>query len=165
MRPIFTRARALTLALIAPALLVASSSCGDDDNATNNNNTTSNNEANNTENNATNNNANNDYDDMVVSWEGFADRPCPDDTVLTWDNFGGPFVLNWCTGCHSANLPEGERAGATLGVDFDTVEDVQQWRSVMWVYSADDNLSMPPVGGPGPMDRFYFGEWLACGAP
>lgn len=94
-----------------------------------------------------------------------ADRDCPDDSVLTYDNFGGPFMRNWCTGCHNSELPEGERAQATLGVDLETRELIVDWADRVWFRSADANRTMPPGGGPTDEEREQLGEWLACGAP
>jgi hypothetical protein len=55
---------------------------------------------------------------------------CPDPdpntgtTTLTWDNFGKPFMDQYCTNCHSSQL-EGSQAsrrnGAPLFHDFDTL--------------------------------------------
>ncbi len=103
--------------------------------------------------------------DTTVSWTSLEDRPCPEDNTLTWDNFGGPIMLNWCAGCHHSELPAGERAGAPVGVDMESPELVRAQLERIWARSADDNLTMPPVGGPDEMQRFYLGQWLACGAP
>jgi hypothetical protein len=103
--------------------------------------------------------------DTTASWEDLAGRPCPEDNALSWENFGGPLMLNWCTGCHSAALPDGQRAGAPVGVDLDTPEAARQWAARIWARSADGNATMPPWGGPDEEDRFLLGQWLACGAP
>jgi len=103
--------------------------------------------------------------EQVVSWTTFEERPCPEDSYLTYGNFGGPFVLNWCAGCHSSSLGVGQRADAPPGVDFDNPELIRMWAPRIWARTADDNLGMPPVGGPGAEERFLLGEWLACGAP
>lgn len=57
----------------------------------------------------------------VVEYPSFDERPCPEDSILTAENFGAPFMLTHCTGCHHVSLKEGERAGAPLGVDFETL--------------------------------------------
>lgn len=92
-------------------------------------------------------------------------RLCPPDSALTADSFGMPFMLTWCAGCHSAALPEGERAEAPLGVDLDTLQGTQALLLRVYARSADDNLTMPPAGGPSAEDRERLGDWLACGAP
>ena len=33
-----------------------------------------------------------------------ADRSCPPDSALTWENVGAPFILAYCTGCHASTL-------------------------------------------------------------
>ena len=93
-----------------------------------------------------------------------AERPCPEDSYVGWEDFGGPFVYTWCTGCHSADMPEGARGDAPLGVDFDDVEDVRAWADRIWARAGDQNDTMPPVGGPDEEERALLGEWLACGA-
>jgi uncharacterized membrane protein len=97
--------------------------------------------------------------------KSLADRDCPDESDLTYESFGRPFVLNWCAGCHSKDLPEAERQGAPLDSNFDTLKEVRSDAARIWARSADHNLTMPPVGGPEADERVLFGEWLACGAP
>jgi uncharacterized membrane protein len=97
--------------------------------------------------------------------ESLAERPCPEDTFVTYEDFGGPFMLTWCNTCHSAALPEGERQEAPVGVDFDTIAQIRTQAERIWLRSGDQNETMPPVGGPDEIDRELLGEWLACGAP
>ncbi len=97
--------------------------------------------------------------------ETFDERICPEDSYLTWEDFGGPFMYSWCNGCHAAALPQGERQKAPLGVDFDTVQDVRLWADRIWARAGDHNATMPPVGGPDEPERVMLGEWLACGSP
>ena len=92
-------------------------------------------------------------------------RDCPPDSTLTADNFGMPFVLTWCAGCHNADLTEEERAGAPLGIDLDTLDATQEHLLRVYARPADDNLGMPPAGGPSEEERAMLGDWLACGAP
>jgi hypothetical protein len=42
------------------------------------------------------------------------------ENMLTWENFGEAFMLSWCTGCHNAQLPTDQRAGAPCGVNLDS---------------------------------------------
>ena len=104
-------------------------------------------------------------EDPPLVGETFDERLCPEDSFVTWEDFGGPFMYSWCNGCHAAGLPEGERQKAPVGIDFDTVEDVRSWAERIWVRAGDHNTTMPPVGGPDAIDRELLGEWLACGAP
>jgi hypothetical protein len=98
-------------------------------------------------------------------WTTLASRPCPENSDLTYENFGEPFLLTWCTGCHSSNLQAGARENAPLNVNFDTVDEVRQLAPKIWLMAGDFNTTMPPAGGPQPDDRTLLGEWLACGAP
>lgn len=93
------------------------------------------------------------------------ERPCPEDSILTSEDFGAPFMLTYCTGCHHGSLKEGERAGAPVGVDFDTLAKVRAQADRIWARSGDQNATMPPVGPPPADARARLGEWLACGAP
>ena len=92
-------------------------------------------------------------------------RECPSDSYLTWESFGEGFMLDHCTGCHSALLEEGQRAGAPLGVDFNTQALVQDQLDRIYARSADDNTTMPPTDTVDTWERAALGEWLACGAP
>ena len=49
---------------------------------------------------------------------------CPNGTVLTYENFGEAFMLNYCTSCHSQHLPAAKRGGAPPAANFDTSADV-----------------------------------------
>lgn len=98
-------------------------------------------------------------------WSSLEERPCPPDSFLSFENIGGPFLLDHCKGCHSKALPADMRQDAPPGVDFDTLADVREWAPRIWMRAADQNDTMPPVGAPGPEERALLGEWLACGAP
>lgn len=98
-------------------------------------------------------------------YETFDERPCPPDSPLTVINFGAPFMLTHCTGCHHSSLDKDERAGAPLGVDFDDLAYVRDQAAQIWARAADQNMTMPPLGGPAQDERTRLGEWLACGAP
>jgi hypothetical protein len=98
-------------------------------------------------------------------WASFAERPCPPESILTYASFGGPFMLNYCTGCHSSHLAADSRQAAPPTVNFDTLEDVRRQAERIWVRAGDHNVGMPPVGGPKAEERRRLGEWLACGAP
>ncbi len=99
------------------------------------------------------------------SWESLAERPCPPDSALTWENFGGVYVLSYCTSCHHSDLPFDARQLAPVAIDLETIELVRSHAERVWARAADQNQSMPPVGAPGPSERALLGEWLACGAP
>lgn len=98
-------------------------------------------------------------------WASLDERPCPEDSILTSENFGAPFMLTYCNGCHSSSLGADERADAPLDMNFDTLADVRAQAPRIWMRAADHNASMPPYGAPAQSERTRFGEWLACGAP
>lgn len=100
-----------------------------------------------------------------AAWPSLEERPCPTESALTWENFGGGYVLSYCTSCHHSALPADMRRLAPLAVNFETVELVRNQATRVWARAADQNSSMPPLGAPGPDDRALLGEWLACGAP
>jgi hypothetical protein len=104
-------------------------------------------------------------DPYEVTWSGLIDRGCPDHSILTYENFGQAFMLTWCVSCHSSVLPAGERAGAPVGIDLDSLDAVRRLADRIWSRSADDNQTMPPLGGIDQETRFRLGEWLGCGTP
>jgi hypothetical protein len=106
--------------------------------------------------------------------------PDPDPGTLTWDSFGMQFMMSYCTACHDRSLPSGQRNGAPLYHDFDTLIGV-----LSVVDHVDENAGagpdatntvMPPGRCPstpgGPLDRDcpkptdaerrQLSEWLAC---
>ncbi len=99
------------------------------------------------------------------SWMTLAERPCPEDSTLTWESFGGPYVRSYCSSCHGSALPADMRQNAPLGLDFENVEQVRMHADRIWLRAADQNATMPPVGAPAQDERTLLGEWLACGAP
>lgn len=94
---------------------------------------------------------------------------CPPDSHLTWENFGEPFLLTWCTSCHSSHLSgEGdpnERQNAPHGSDFDTYAHYLDWAEDVDDRAGGSNTSMPPAGGPTEFERAMLSEWIACGSP
>jgi len=82
-----------------------------------------------------------------------------------YEDFAGPFVLNWCVGCHSSSLVgEAERKKAPEGVDFDTLEGLRKYGVNARAFVVDLEL-MPPLGGPTREERELFGKWIDCGMP
>ena len=95
---------------------------------------------------------------------------CPPASTLTYDNFGQPFMANYCTRCHSSTLSGAARMGATADHDFDSKI------GVLRVYDHVDqaagsgpnatNDQMPPNGAmPNLAERELLAEWIACGVP
>ena len=82
-----------------------------------------------------------------------------------YEDFAGPFVLNWCVGCHSSALSgEARRKKAPEGVDFDTLEGLRKHAENVRLFAVEQPL-MPPLGGPSAEDRELFGKWIDCGMP
>jgi hypothetical protein len=93
------------------------------------------------------------------------DYPCPPGgTKLTYENFGQPFMAEYCNVCHSA--PDGQRNGAPDDFVFTTHADVIAHKDRIFARAADTNDSMPvgPDRIPAGL-RVDLANWLACGAP
>lgn len=99
-----------------------------------------------------------DEDDFVP------DPDACETSFLDYDNFGAPFVTNWCRGCHSSAVPAGMRQRAPIDVNFDDADDVRAWSERIAVRAATATPTMPPAGGPSTEERKLLVEWLACGA-
>lgn len=98
-------------------------------------------------------------------WMRLADRPCPEDNQLSWESFGAAFMLEYCTGCHGRAVASGARQGAPDTVVFDDPNSIRELEERIWARAADNNATMPPVGGPDAETRRKLGQWLACGSP
>jgi hypothetical protein len=103
--------------------------------------------------------------DDVQPGGALAERDCPPDSFLRYDNFGAPFFAEYCTGCHSSQLPDDMRQDAPPGVDFETLEGIRARADAIYLRAADANATMPPVGGPSDETRVLLGEWLGCDTP
>lgn len=105
-------------------------------------------------------------DDTGGAATAIVGRPCPEDSALTWSNFGEATMLTHCVGCHSEHLAEGTPRGqAPLGVDFNSHARTQAWLERIHARSADQNRTMPPADTMSERTREQLGDWLACGAP
>ena len=90
---------------------------------------------------------------------------CPEDSFVTYENFTQPFMMTWCTPCHSSYLlTEEDRQEATEGVDFNTYDDVVKHSEYIQIFAVDTD-AMPPAGGPSDDERDLLAEWIACGMP
>lgn len=87
-----------------------------------------------------------------------------DTSYLDYDNFGAPFVINWCRGCHSSAVPLAMRQKAPRDVNFDTLDQVRTWSEKIAMRATGTTPNMPPAGGPSEEERRLLAEWLACGA-
>lgn len=92
------------------------------------------------------------------------------DSVLTWENFGEPFMLSWCTGCHHSALPSSERACAPCYVNFDQHAGVHplaayiELRVIDWA-AHEGTKPMPPAAIVPDDELMLLREYLECGAP
>lgn len=95
---------------------------------------------------------------------------CPTGSTLTYNNFGKPFMENYCTGCHHSELTGAARKGAPSFHDFDTLFGIK---------AVSDHIDETAAAGPAvvndgmpqddptptEMERHQLGEWIACGMP
>jgi len=106
--------------------------------------------------------------------------PDPDPQTLTWDNFGQPFMADYCTVCHDSALVHAKRNGAPLFHDYDSLSGVLKIPEHIDERAGSGpaalNTLMPPGECPstpgGPLDRdcptpsdderAKLSEWLAC---
>ncbi len=86
-----------------------------------------------------------------------------DDSFLDHDNFGAPFVANWCRGCHSSAVPMNMRQKAPIDVNFDAEGDLVVWSERIKIRAASLGGTMPPAGGPTQEERELLAEWIECG--
>jgi len=95
------------------------------------------------------------------------DDPLPvnkcETSFLDHDNFGAPFVANWCRGCHSSAVPMNMRQKAPIDVNFDDDGDLVVWAERIKIRASGTKPTMPPAGGPGEEERALLAEWIECG--
>jgi hypothetical protein len=87
---------------------------------------------------------------------------CSHDPELTWDNFGSPFMQQFCNGCHSSLVPPENRNDAPIGVNFDTYHGVLEYRYQIRSVTNAEAPSMPPGGGPTVDQYADLLEWMDC---
>lgn len=87
---------------------------------------------------------------------------CGRSPALSYDNFGKPFLGQYCTGCHSSLLPEANRDGAPMGVNFDTYAGVLANAASIPGQATGTDPPMPPGGGPDVSEIAMLSEWLSC---
>jgi uncharacterized membrane protein len=85
-------------------------------------------------------------------------------SYLDYESFGKPFLLDWCTGCHSAAVPATMRQNAPTDVNLDTLEGARRFAERITVRAAGSAATMPPAGGPSAEERALLAEWISCGA-
>jgi hypothetical protein len=112
--------------------------------------------------------ADHDHDDEEIGTPSGA--VCPDDSTLTYANFGQQFMEDYCTRCHSRDRMGADRHDAPLDHDFDWymgILFVSDHIDQMAAAGPDSVNTMMPLDEPRPSmeEREKLGEWLACGAP
>jgi len=100
-------------------------------------------------------------DDLAPGEEGIVPVDCDRDPPLDYDNFGAAFLQRNCTGCHSSELPEGDRFGAPELVDLDSLGSVDAWAYRIHARTLQQ-ATMPPGGGIPEEDLAMLDEWLQC---
>lgn len=85
---------------------------------------------------------------------------CDTGPHVTWDSFGEGFFTTYCQACHSETAPD--RAGAPVGVDFDTEAEVRARVERVRVRVLEE-ATMPVGGGVYEDDRALLTQYLACG--
>lgn len=86
-----------------------------------------------------------------------------DCTSLTHASAGQPYLLTYCTGCHSTAVTGQWRRGAPEGTDFETLDGVHAWRER--IAERIEAGTMPPGGGAPADQTARVLDWLSCGAP
>jgi uncharacterized membrane protein len=86
--------------------------------------------------------------------------PCPND--LTYDNFGRGLVEQYCTGCHSTNIPSSQRNDAPEVVNLDSYVGILEWVLEIQEEATPETPTMPPGGGTTQLERDLLAEWIEC---
>jgi mono/diheme cytochrome c family protein len=86
---------------------------------------------------------------------------CPNDSKLTYANFGQAFFQANCLACHGPSGPQSPKLDSVAGIrqNKDSID-----RSAAAGPSAV-NTYMPESGSVAEAERRKLGEWLACGSP
>ncbi|MEO8699931.1 MAG: hypothetical protein ABI867_07795 [Kofleriaceae bacterium] len=84
-------------------------------------------------------------------------------SFLDYENFGAPFVANWCRGCHSSDVPADMRQDAPLAVNFDDQATTMAHAAKILSLATGATPTMPPAGGPSDDERALLVEWIGCG--
>lgn len=96
---------------------------------------------------------------------------CPTGSPYTYANFAKAFFSNYCIRCHGSDVVGSARNGAPPERNFDTYTGVLTTEASLMdsVAAAGPNgiNTFMPRSAPRPtdMERYHFGEWLACHRP
>ena len=86
-------------------------------------------------------------------------------STLSYNNFGSQFMTDYCTSCHDTSVSGASRNFAPVGVNFDTLELVQN-QSNRVNLRAGEGTGMPPSSAssqPSSAERDLLSEWIVCG--
>jgi uncharacterized membrane protein len=93
---------------------------------------------------------------------------CPNNSTLTYDNFGKKFMQDYCLRCHSQSLNGAARMGAPSDHNFDSLANIQAMAMHIDAKAGSGpnatNTAMPPSNPkPTAAERTRLSEWIACG--
>lgn len=91
--------------------------------------------------------------------------PAPETCDVSWEGSVAPVLTTWCTPCHASTVPEADRRGAPLGLDFDSWEEASRYADRIAAAAGPDTARMPPGGGLTEEQRAQLVRWADCGAP
>jgi cytochrome c5 len=104
---------------------------------------------------------------------------CPPASTLTYASFGQTFFGTYCTRCHATTVTGDARHGATIGVNFDSLEGIRDHACAIdsfagsgpngtFTFMPFDITALnpvPPQVFPTVGERAQLSQWIACGAP
>jgi cytochrome c1 len=93
---------------------------------------------------------------------------CPDNSTLTYTNFGKQFFENYCLRCHSEKVTGDARMMAPADHNFDQLSDIDLLSMHIDEMAGSGpkatNTTMPPSDPKPTMEeRQKLSEWIACG--
>jgi uncharacterized membrane protein len=102
---------------------------------------------------------------------------CPPSSTLAYASFGQTFFGTYCTRCHSSTVTGDARHGATIGVNFDSLDGIRDHTCTIdsfagsgpngtFTFMPFDITSIDPTQQfPTVEERAQLSQWIACGTP
>jgi cytochrome c5 len=104
---------------------------------------------------------------------------CPPSSTLTYASFGQAFFGTYCTRCHASTVTGDARHGATIGVNFDSLQGIRDHACTIdsfagsgpsgtFTFMPFDITALnpdPPEAFPTVGERVQLSQWIACGSP